>query len=147
MFRRVLAWVRFGDRGIRARNSSASRHRWAVAKGTRYHYRDVCEKRGFDRELNCFVRSYGSKSLGASILMASSVELLPPMDPRVRGTLDTIQMVHDARRLCAAARSHAKSQGRRNRSKGAFCTLHALQPRDAAFKRSRAEDSRRRNAV
>ena len=53
-------------------------------------HRDVCEK-GFDRELNSFVESYGSKLLDASILMLPSVGFLPPSDPRVRGTLMAIE--------------------------------------------------------
>ena len=53
-------------------------------------HRDVCEN-GFDRELNSFVESYGSKLLDASILMLPAVGFLPPTDPRVRGTLAAIE--------------------------------------------------------
>jgi GH15 family glucan-1,4-alpha-glucosidase len=53
-------------------------------------HRDVCEK-GFDRELNSFVESYGSKLLDASILLLPSVGFLPPSDSRVRGTLQAIE--------------------------------------------------------
>jgi len=68
-------------------------------------HRDVCEK-GFDRSLNTFVESYGSKLLDASILLLPSVGFLPGDDPRVRGTLQAIEkhmmrdgfvMRHDSR--------------------------------------------------
>jgi len=52
--------------------------------------RDVCEK-GFDKELNSFVESYGSKLLDASILLLPSVGFLRPDDPRVRGTVEAIE--------------------------------------------------------
>src|SRR5439155_11131592 len=53
-------------------------------------HRDVCEK-GFDRELNSFVESYGSKLLDGSLLMLPSVGFLPLSDPRVQGTLAAIE--------------------------------------------------------
>jgi GH15 family glucan-1,4-alpha-glucosidase len=51
---------------------------------------EVCE-RGFDRDLNSFVRAYGSKRLDASLLLIPIVGFLPPEDPRVRGTLRAIE--------------------------------------------------------
>jgi GH15 family glucan-1,4-alpha-glucosidase len=87
---KVMTWVAF-DRGIK----SAEQFGFKAPVGTWRDlrdaiHRDVCDN-GFDRELNSFVESYGSKLLDASVLMLPSVGFLPPTDPRVRGTLDAIE--------------------------------------------------------
>ncbi len=87
---KVMTWVAF-DRGIKSAEQfgfKAPLEKWRALRDT--IHRDVCEK-GFDRELNSFVESYGSKLLDASILMLPSVGFLPPSDPRVRGTLAAIE--------------------------------------------------------
>ena len=87
---KVMTWVAF-DRAIK----SAERFRLEgpVDKWKELREkirRDVCEK-GFDREQNAFVESYGSKLLDASILLLPSVGFLPASDPRVKGTLAAIE--------------------------------------------------------
>jgi GH15 family glucan-1,4-alpha-glucosidase len=87
---KVMTWVAF-DRGIKSAEKfglEAPLEKWTVLRDT--IHRDVCEN-GFDRELNSFVESYGSKLLDASILMLPAVGFLPPTDPRVRGTLAAIE--------------------------------------------------------
>ena len=87
---KVMTWVAF-DRGIKSVEKfgfKAPLEKWRTLRDT--IHRDVCDK-GFDRELNSFVESYGSKMLDASILMLPSVGFLPPSDPRVRGTLHAIE--------------------------------------------------------
>ena len=87
---KVMTWVAF-DRGIKSAEKfgfKAPLEKWRVLRDT--ICRDVCEK-GFDRELNSFVESYGSNLLDASILMLPSVGFLPPSDPRVAGTLQAIE--------------------------------------------------------
>jgi GH15 family glucan-1,4-alpha-glucosidase len=87
---KVMTWVAF-DRGIKSAEKfgfEAPLEKWLMLRDT--IHRDVCEK-GFDRELNSFVESYGSKLLDASILMLPSVGFLPPSDPRVLGTLAAIE--------------------------------------------------------
>jgi GH15 family glucan-1,4-alpha-glucosidase len=87
---KVMTWVAF-DRGIKSAERFGFRaplEKWKMLRDT--IHRDVCEK-GFDRELNAFVESYGSKLLDASILLLPSVGFLPPSDPRVRGTLEAIE--------------------------------------------------------
>ncbi len=87
---KVMTWVAF-DRGIKSAEQFGFKAQLEKWRGLRDAiHRDVCEK-GFDRELNSFVESYGSKLLDASILMLPSVGFLPPEDPRVRGTLDAIE--------------------------------------------------------
>jgi GH15 family glucan-1,4-alpha-glucosidase len=87
---KVMTWVAF-DRGIKSVEQfgfKAPLEKWRTLRDT--IHRDVCEK-GFDRGLNAFVESYGSKLLDASILLLPSVGFLPPSDPRVRGTLQAVE--------------------------------------------------------
>ncbi|MBR0752279.1 glycoside hydrolase family 15 protein [Bradyrhizobium jicamae] len=87
---KVMTWVAF-DRGIKSAESfgfKAPLVKWRVLRDA--IHRDICDK-GFDRELNSFVESYGSKLLDASILMLPAVGFLPPDDPRVRGTLAAVE--------------------------------------------------------
>ncbi|WP_430911773.1 glycoside hydrolase family 15 protein [Methylobacterium sp. sgz302541] len=89
---KVMAWVAF-DRAIRSREESPdpSRdvplERWREIRA-RIHA-EVCEK-GFDRDLNSFVQSYGSTALDASLLLIAHVGFLPQDDPRVVGTVEAI---------------------------------------------------------
>jgi GH15 family glucan-1,4-alpha-glucosidase len=53
-------------------------------------HRQVCAK-GFDKKLNSFVQSYGSKQLDASCLLIGLVGFLPPDDPRMIGTVQAIE--------------------------------------------------------
>ena len=85
-----MTWVAF-DRGIKSAEKfgfKAPLEKWRILRD-RIHA-DVCN-RGFDRELDSFVESYGSKMLDASLLMLPSVGFLPPEDPRIRGTLAAIE--------------------------------------------------------
>ena len=87
---KVMTWMAF-DRGIKSAEKfgfKAPLEKWRPLRDA--IHREVCEK-GFDRELNSFVESYGSKLLDASILLLPSVGFLPPSDPRVRGTLQAIE--------------------------------------------------------
>jgi GH15 family glucan-1,4-alpha-glucosidase len=87
---KVMTWVAF-DRGIKSAEKFGFKsplEKWRALRDA--IHRDVCEK-GFDRELNSFVESYGSKMLDASILLLPSVGFLEPSDPRVRGTLAAVE--------------------------------------------------------
>ncbi|MGY3616973.1 glycoside hydrolase family 15 protein [Bradyrhizobium sp. USDA 10063] len=86
VFSKVMTWVAF-DRGIKSARKfglKAPINKWRVLRET--IHRDVCAK-GFDRRLNAFVESYGSKLLDASVLLLPAVGFLPPTDSRIRGTL------------------------------------------------------------
>ena len=87
---KVMTWVAF-DRGIKSAETfgfKAPLDRWRKLRET--IHRDVCD-RGFDRALNSFVESYGSKLLDASLLLLPSVGFLPASDPRIRGTLEAVE--------------------------------------------------------
>ena len=90
VFSKVMTWVAF-DRGIKSAEKfgfHAPLAKWRTLRDT--ICRDVCTK-GFDRDLNSFVESYGSKMLDASLLLLPAVGFLPPQDPRVRGTIEAIE--------------------------------------------------------
>jgi GH15 family glucan-1,4-alpha-glucosidase len=87
---KVMAWVAL-DRAIEHYESfdgEGDVERWR--KNRDMIHSEVCEK-GFDKELNSFVQSYGSKELDASCLRISLVGFLPPDDPRIRGTVEAIE--------------------------------------------------------
>ncbi len=87
---KVMAWVAL-DRAIKHHeiyDGNGDVKRWK--KNREMIHREVCEK-GFDKELNSFVQSYGSKELDASCLRIVLVGFLPPEDPRIRGTVEAIE--------------------------------------------------------
>ncbi len=89
-FSKVMVWVAL-DRVIQA----ATRHRLS---GHIEHWRalrdqvhsEICEK-GVDPERGCFVQSYGSKELDASLLLIPRMEFLPDDDPRVVATVRAVE--------------------------------------------------------
>jgi GH15 family glucan-1,4-alpha-glucosidase len=87
---KVMAWVAL-DRAIRYYehfDGGGDIARWKKER-ERIH-KEVCEK-GFNKKLNSFVQSYGSKELDASCLRIVLVGFLPPDDPRIRGTVEAIE--------------------------------------------------------
>jgi GH15 family glucan-1,4-alpha-glucosidase len=89
-YSKVMAWVAL-DRGIRGADASALRgpvDRWRALRDA--IHADVCA-RGFDADMNSFVRSYESKELDASLLLVPTTGFLPPDDPRVRGTIEAVE--------------------------------------------------------
>jgi GH15 family glucan-1,4-alpha-glucosidase len=87
---KVMAWVAF-DRGVQAIERfgrAGPLERWREIRAQIHN--EICEK-GFDVELNSFTQSYGSKALDASLLVIPLVGFLPPDDPRVVGTVATIE--------------------------------------------------------
>jgi GH15 family glucan-1,4-alpha-glucosidase len=90
VYSKVMAWVAF-DRSVR----SAERFdlkgpidRWRDLR--KKIHSEVC-KSGFDKELNSFVRAYGSKEVDASLLLLPAVGFLPGNDPRIAGTVAQIE--------------------------------------------------------
>ncbi len=121
---KVMTWVAF-DRGIKSAEKfgfKAPLEKWRALRDT--IHRDVCEK-GFDRELNSFVESYGSKLLDASILMLPSVGFLPAVGSARARNVAGDRKASDAGRLCAAARSPRSAQAKSQPIEGAFlaCSL------------------------
>jgi GH15 family glucan-1,4-alpha-glucosidase len=96
VFSKVMCWVAF-DRAIKG----AERFKFQGPVDQWRRLRDaICDdicKKGFDRDLNCFVESYGSQMLDASLLLLPAVGFLPATDPRIRGTIKAMEtrMMHD----------------------------------------------------
>lgn len=109
VFSKVMTWVAF-DRGIKSAEIfgfKAPLLHWRTLRDA--IHRDVCN-RGFDAEENAFVESYGSKLLDASVLLLPAVGFLPASDPRIRGTIASVEkylmrdgfvLRHDPRELPA----------------------------------------------
>jgi GH15 family glucan-1,4-alpha-glucosidase len=89
-YSRVMAWVAF-DRAIRSVEEFGFEgpvSRWRKIRKAIHD--DVC-KHGFNRRLNSFVQSYGSKALDASLLLMPTVGFLPASDERIVGTVRAIE--------------------------------------------------------
>jgi GH15 family glucan-1,4-alpha-glucosidase len=87
---KVMAWVAL-DRAIKQyelHDGGGDIKRWK--KNRDMIHKEVCEK-GFNKKLNSFVQSYGSRNLDASCLRIVLVGFLPPEDPRIRGTVEAIE--------------------------------------------------------
>ena len=87
---KVMSWVAF-DRAIKTAELyklDAPMQEWHATR--REIYDDVC-RRGFNKRLNSFVRTYGSDKVDASLLLIPIVGFLPPLDPRVVGTVRRIE--------------------------------------------------------
>jgi GH15 family glucan-1,4-alpha-glucosidase len=87
---KVMAWVAL-DRAIKHHeeyDGGGDVKRWK--KNRDMIHRQVCAK-GFDKKLNSFVQSYGSKQLDASCLQIGLMGFLPLDDPRVIGTVEAIE--------------------------------------------------------
>nr|WP_281372381.1 glycoside hydrolase family 15 protein [Granulicella arctica] len=88
---KVMAWVAL-DRAIKQHERfgehSVDLKRWK--KNRDMIHKEVCEK-GFNKKMNSFTQSYGSKDLDASCLRIVLVGFLSPDDPRIRGTVEAIE--------------------------------------------------------
>jgi GH15 family glucan-1,4-alpha-glucosidase len=87
---KVMAWVTL-DRAIRHYESfdgGGDVKRWK--KNRDLLHKEICAK-GFNKRLNSFTQSYGSKALDASCLRIGLVGFLPMDDPRIVGTVNAIE--------------------------------------------------------
>jgi GH15 family glucan-1,4-alpha-glucosidase len=87
---KVMAWVAL-DRAVKAvelHRLEGPLERWRALR--RELHDEVCE-RGFDAGRNSFVGYYGAGRPDASLLMIPLVGFLPATDPRMRGTVESIQ--------------------------------------------------------
>jgi GH15 family glucan-1,4-alpha-glucosidase len=87
---KVMCWVAF-DRAVKMVEDLGLQgpvERWRTLR-ERIHA-DVCT-RGFSEKRGCFVQSYGSEELDASLLLIPLVGFLPADDARVKRTVEAIQ--------------------------------------------------------
>jgi GH15 family glucan-1,4-alpha-glucosidase len=85
---KAMAWVAF-DRASKSTTAHPRdlKHWKEIANEI---HADVC-RLGVDVRRNCFVQSYGSQRLDASLLMLPLVGFLPPTDPRIKRTIEEIE--------------------------------------------------------
>jgi GH15 family glucan-1,4-alpha-glucosidase len=89
VYSKVMAWVA-ADRAVRtieARGWDGPVDRWRAMRDQVHD--EVCRK-GYDEKRGSFVMAYGSKALDAAVLRIPAVGFLPPRDPRVLSTLETV---------------------------------------------------------
>jgi GH15 family glucan-1,4-alpha-glucosidase len=87
---KVMAWVGL-DRAIRNYekfDGGGDIKNWI--KNRDLLHKEICAK-GFNKKLNSFTQSYGSKDLDASCLRIGLVGFLPMDDPRIVGTIEAIE--------------------------------------------------------
>jgi GH15 family glucan-1,4-alpha-glucosidase len=87
---KVMCWVAL-ECGIRAAEESSlpcDIDRW---RAVRAEIRATIERDGVDPERGCFVQSFGSREVDASLLLLPMVGFIDPNDPRMRATLDAIE--------------------------------------------------------
>jgi GH15 family glucan-1,4-alpha-glucosidase len=86
---KMMCWVAV-DRGLRLsikRSLPCDQNRWLTCRDQIYE--EILAK-GWSRERQAFVQSYGSKMLDASVLMMPLVFFMAPNDPMMRSTVDAI---------------------------------------------------------
>jgi GH15 family glucan-1,4-alpha-glucosidase len=93
---KVMAWVAL-DRAIKQYERFEGKgdvKRWR--KNRDILHKEICAK-GFNKKMNSFTQSYGSKNLDASCLRLLLVGFLPVDDPRIVGTVEAIgkQLMQD----------------------------------------------------
>ncbi len=87
---RLMCWVAF-DRAVKGCERFGLKGPVAAWRRLRDQIgADICEN-GYDRARGCFVQSYGSTALDASLLLIPQVGFLPAEDPRVAGTVQAIE--------------------------------------------------------
>lgn len=89
-YSKVMSWVAF-DRAVKSIEMfglEGPLERW---KAIRHDiHEDVCAN-GYNRDKDCFVQSYTTAELDASLLLLPAVGFLPPDDPRIRRTVEAIE--------------------------------------------------------
>ncbi len=86
---KAMAWAGF-DRAVKAVENSKVDGPVGRWRALRQQVHDEVCARGFDAERNTFTQFYGSKGLDAAVLLLPQIGFLPPSDPRIKGTVETI---------------------------------------------------------
>ncbi len=89
VYSKLMCWVAL-DRGLRLaekRSFPADREKWLKTRDTIYE--EIMSK-GWNKEREAFVQTYGGTSLDAANLMMPLVYFLSPTDPRMLKTLDAV---------------------------------------------------------
>src|SRR5579859_5188819 len=87
---KVMAWVAFDRSAMNAddRGETERAARWRAVRDQ--IHAEVCGN-GYDQDRGAFMQYYGAQELDASVLLIPDVGFLPPDDPRVLSTVETLQ--------------------------------------------------------
>jgi GH15 family glucan-1,4-alpha-glucosidase len=110
VYSKMMCWVAL-DRGIRLamkRGLPCNIDRWRQTRDAVY---DDVMRKGWDKERQSFVQSYGSKTVDASALLMPLVFFVSPTDPRMLKTLDVIQRELTSDHLVHRYRINAEGDG------------------------------------
>jgi GH15 family glucan-1,4-alpha-glucosidase len=91
-YSKVMTWVAF-DRGIKALENDGLEgplDRW---RSVRKEIHDDVMAQAIDRDRGCFVQSYGSRALDASLLLLPTTGFIAPSDPCFHRTIEAVE--HD----------------------------------------------------
>jgi GH15 family glucan-1,4-alpha-glucosidase len=89
-YSKVMAWVAF-DRAVKLVEHFGMKGPVGVWRELRKKIHDDVCRNGYNAARGCFVQSYGSQELDASLLLIPITGFLPPSDPRVVSTLKQIE--------------------------------------------------------
>jgi GH15 family glucan-1,4-alpha-glucosidase len=92
VYSQVMAWVAV-DRFLKHRGCSSDADPQLLKRLAALRvemHREICRE-GFDSGLDTFVEFYGSREVGAALLLIPAVGFLPIDDPRVAGTIARIE--------------------------------------------------------
>jgi GH15 family glucan-1,4-alpha-glucosidase len=109
-YSKIMCWVAF-DRAVRmveGMGVPGPVEHWRDLR--RLIHDDVCRK-GVSTKRGCFVQSYGSEDLDASLLLIPRTGFLPASDPRVLATVHAIQRELSVDGLVQRYRTHESLDG------------------------------------
>ena len=89
-YSKMMVWVAF-DRAIALAEHTGSDvplEAWRAARDK--VHAEVCAK-GYNKKIGAFTQKYGGDELDSSLLLMPIVGFLPPTDPRVKSTIETIE--------------------------------------------------------
>lgn len=90
VYSKVMAWAALDQAVKRHEALDETGHTKLWRKNRDLLHKQICAK-GFDKRMNSFTQSYGSKTLDASCLRLLLVGFLPADDPRMIGTVEAIR--------------------------------------------------------
>lgn len=139
-YSKVMSWVAF-DRAVKSIEVfglEGPLERWKTIRHDIHE--DVCSK-GYNRDKGCFVQSYSTDQLDASLLLLPAVGFLPPDDPRIRRTVEAVERELTFDGLVLRYNTHTHDDGLPP-GEGAFlaCSFWLA---DALLLIGRKEDARR----
>ncbi len=105
---KVMCWLAL-ERGVQAAEETrrpCEIDRW---RAVRDEIRETVEREGVDRERGCFVQSFGSREVDASLLLLPLVGFVDAGDPRMRATVEAIE--RDLTRGVLVRRYRAEAAG------------------------------------